>query len=197
MAIEIELKAWVNDPEATKRAIESFAVPGGQYRKDDAYWRPAQGTELTTSGAGRLGSGVRIRRMDLSEPAAIVNFKRKEVRDGIEVNDEREFEVSDAAVFSELLTRLGLTVWIRKRKTGEEWTWEGITIELSEIEDLGYFVELEILAEKDDSATVADARGRLLAALKKIGIPETKIEARYYTEMLSAKSKAGEYPHSP
>jgi adenylate cyclase class 2 len=79
-----------------------------------------------------------------------VNFKRKEVRDGIEVNDEREFEVSDAAVFGELLSRLGLAVWIRKRKTGEAWTWGGITIELSEIEGLGFFAELEILADKDD-----------------------------------------------
>ncbi len=190
MAIEIELKAWVDESEAARRTITSFAAPVRTYRKDDAYWRAQEGTG--PAGRGALGSGVRVRREDLSESGATVTFKRKEVRDGIEVNDEREFEVSDAEVFGELLDRLGLAVWIRKRKTGEAWEAEGVAIELSEVEGLGSFVELEILAEKDDPATVAEARSRLLSVLRRIGIPQSRIEARYYTEMLA--EKAGEGP---
>jgi adenylate cyclase class 2 len=110
------------------------------------------------------------------------------MRDGIEVNDEREFEVSDAEVFGELLSRLGLSVWIRKRKIGEAWTANGVTIELSEIEGLGFFAELEILADVDDAATIAEARKRLLATLERIGIDQSKIEPRYYTEMLAARA---------
>jgi adenylate cyclase class 2 len=192
MAIEIELKAWVDDPASARRSIATFATPTGSYRKDDSYWR-YQESSRTESGAesrrAELGSGIRIRREDLSDPAAVVNFKRKEVRDGIEVNDEREFEVSDAAVFGDLLSRLGLAVWIRKRKIGEAWRTDGVTIELSEIEGLGFFAELEILAEVDDAATVADARKRLLATLARIGIDSNKIETRYYTEMLAQKAK--------
>lgn len=194
MAIEIELKAWVDDPASVRRSIAAFATPAGSYRKDDSYWRyPA--SPRTEGGAEEsrqrveLGSGIRIRREDLSDPAAVVNFKRKEVRDGIEVNDEREFEVSDAAVFGDLLSRLGLAVWIRKRKIGEAWKSDGVTIELSEIEGLGFFAELEILAEVDDAATVAEARKRLLATLGRIGIDSNKIETRYYTEMLAQKAK--------
>ncbi len=183
MAIEIELKAWVDDPPAARQAIAAFAAAVRTYRKDDAYWRGQAGTGPAARGA--LGSGVRVRREDLSASGATVNFKRKEVRDGIEVNDEREFEVSDAEIFGELLGRLGLAVWMRKRKTGEAWEAEGVTIELSEVEGLGTFVELEILAERDDPATVAEARARLLSVLKRIGIPQSRIEARYYTEMLA------------
>jgi adenylate cyclase, class 2 len=197
MAIEIELKAWVDDPEATRRAIGSFARAAGTYRKDDAYWRLTTGTEPSGTDqkpegkprAVPLGSGIRIRREDVTCPRAMVNFKRKEMRDGIEVNDEREFEVSDAEVFGELLSRLGLSVWIRKRKTGEAWTANGVTIELSEVEGLGYFTELEILAEVDDPETVAEARKRLLATLERIGIGQNKIETRYYTEMLAKRAQ--------
>jgi adenylate cyclase, class 2 len=105
------------------------------------------------------------------------------------VNDEREFTVSDATVFGDLLSRLGLAVWIRKRKIGEAWTADGVTIELSEIEGLGFFVELEILADVDDAATVAEARKRLQATLERIGIDAAKIETRYYTEMLALNAK--------
>jgi hypothetical protein len=94
MAIEIELKAWVDDPASTRRSIAAFATPKGSYRKDDSYWRYPRspltwGDAEERQRAAQLGSGVRIRREDLSDPAAVVNFKRKEVRDGIEVNDER------------------------------------------------------------------------------------------------------------
>lgn len=181
MATEIELKAWVDDPEGTSLRISGFAEERGLFLKEDAYWRPLIGGRPGDGPAPNLGSGVRIRR---EGAAATVNFKRKEVRSGMEVNDEREFRVSDADAMGELLSRLGLGVWIRKRKSGRAWDWEGMTIELSEIEGLGTFVELEILSERDDAATVAAARSRLLEGLRRCGVGEDRIEGRYYTEML-------------
>ncbi|MFA6505799.1 MAG: class IV adenylate cyclase [Treponemataceae bacterium] len=182
MAIEIELKAWVDDRTALRAKLEKFGRFVGAYQKDDEYWRPREEGSRETA-----GSGVRIRRTGTGP--AIVTFKIKEVRDGMEVNDEREFEVSEAETFSELLTRLGLSPWIRKRKVGEAWDLDGITAELSLIEGLGVFAELEILAESDDSHTVASARKRLLDALEQLGLPKEKIESRYYTEMLDEKRK--------
>ena len=183
MSIEIELKAWADDPEGIRSRLSAAGEHLGSYVKDDEYWKDAAGP-----GGRELGSGVRIRR--LSAPGegarAVATFKRKEVRDGIEVNDEREFEVSDADAFAELLSRLGLAPWIRKRKTGDAWNLDGITAELSELAGLGTFVELEILAEKDDPATVSAARSRLTAALAALGVPAERIETRYYTEMLAA-----------
>ena len=179
MAIEIELKAWVADAEAAADRIGRFAVERGSFVKDDEYWRPVEGERA-------LGSGVRIRR---EASSAVVNFKRKEVRDGIEVNDEREFRVSDGDAMGELLSRLGLGVWIRKRKSGTAWEWDGMAIELARIEGLGWFAELEILAETDDADTVAAARKRLREGLGRCGIPECRVETRYYTEMLEGLRK--------
>ncbi|MDR0561587.1 MAG: class IV adenylate cyclase [Spirochaetaceae bacterium] len=181
MATEIELKAHVEDREALKSAAASFARFSGSFEKEDVYWY----------GPGMIPkSGLRIRQETDTDPqgavarSLAVTYKIKETRNGIEVNDEREFTVSDIGNFEELLRRLGLAPGTRKRKRGWSWDYEGIAIELAEISGLGWFAELEILADNDRPDTVAHARSRLLTLLRRLGIGEDKIETRYYTEML-------------
>jgi adenylate cyclase class 2 len=187
MAVEIELKAWVDFPERIKTAISSFAEYGGEFLKDDAYWFPQL---PAPAGTAIPFSGVRVRQEQDTPPKGAarritwVTYKAKEVREGIEINQEREFEVSDKAAFEELLVRLGLERGISKKKTGWTWKYEGITVELCRIDRLGWFAELEIIAGDDKEATVTDARKRLLELLGRIGIGEDKIETRYYTDML-------------
>ena len=209
MAIEIELKARAGDPEERKRIISQFAGPAGEFLKEDTYWYPPSGPEGSSSKPGNretgaLPSGVRVRREERRNPPGggedlritRVCFKAKEKREGIEINDEREFEVSGGKIFEELLTRLGLSPGVRKRKQGWAWVYRDVVIELCEVSGsasmgkagetvhLGWFAELEILADKDRRETVAAARTRLFEVLEKTGISEDRIEERYYAEML-------------
>ncbi|MDR3171079.1 MAG: class IV adenylate cyclase [Treponema sp.] len=183
MAIEIELKAWVDDSQELKKVLCSLAGYPAAFEKADAYWYPV-GTETA------LSSGVRIREVAATDATGKVTrtiwvtYKIKEVREGIEVNDEREFEVSDKATFEELLRRVGLEPGVAKHKQGWAWEYEGITVELAQVAGLGWFVELEILADTGGEDIVAGARTRLLACLHQLGIAENRIESRYYTEML-------------
>jgi adenylate cyclase class 2 len=214
MAIEIEIKAWVDTPELLKQRIDAIAHFIGVFDKVDAYWYPAPSTAAPSTAAPSLAapglaapemafpvSGVRVRKETAGDgrddirngiQTALITYKAKEVREDIEVNHEREFTVSDGDVFEELLTMLGLTPVKRKRKTGWAWMYdndtvaitEGITVELALVERLGYFIELEILANNDALATVASARESLLALLDLLGIARNRIETRYYTELL-------------
>lgn len=187
MAIEIELKAWVEEPQALKEVITSLAWVSTSFDKEDAYWYSPE-----SRGSVPI-SGVRIRNERDTDPQGTithttwVTYKTKEVRNCIEVNDEQEFTVSDGKTFEELLKRLGLEQGMRKHKQGWTWVYEGITVELACIEGLGWFVELEILADDDRAATVTAARTRLLGFLHRIGIGEDNIETRYYTEMLGSR----------
>jgi adenylate cyclase class 2 len=175
MAIEVELKARIDDPEKTKAAVGSFARYVKDFDKQDAYWYSFDGKKVA----------VRVRRETSgAESRNWVTFKTKTLRDIIEVNDEKEFSVSDEKPFEELLALFGMRVGIRKRKKGWAWTFEHITIELAEVEKLGWFAELEILLDENEDAAIADARSRLLAVLRKLEIPVEKIETRYYTELL-------------
>jgi len=188
MAIEIELKAWLDDPEAVAERLSRLGSLSRSFEKDDAYWQ-ADGTAVP-------GSGVRVRRersIDARGEAretALVTTKSKRVSDGIEVNDEREFAVSDAGLFEELLCALGLREGTRKEKLGREWKVAGerpASAEISLVAGLGWFLELEIIAADDGERTVGECRAALLSLLEDLGVSAEKIEARSYASLLRAR----------
>lgn len=177
MATEIELKVWIDDISSIVKRLKSSMVYTGSYTKHDEYWRSPQ---------LKLGNGIRLRIGE--DGVCTVNWKYKEVRDSIEVNDEHEFTVSSRDEYALFLKTLGFSPWIRKIKRGNAYRDGKILAELSEIEGLGHFLELEILAGDDSPATIAAARKALFDCLERLGIPRERIETRYYTSMLAEKS---------
>ena len=196
MAVEIELKARLDDPEPVKQKLSSLGTYSRSYEKTDTYW--------AAGGDGRAAeergpSQVRVRR-EIDREAdgrvkenTLVTYKTKEIRAGIEINDEREFAVvgngsgeAGGGVFEGLLSWLGLRPFIRKEKQGWAWTLgePPVLAELSKVKDLGWFLELEILAEEKDERIIAESRNRLFSLLETLDIPPERIESRPYTEML-------------
>ncbi|GMO29780.1 MAG: hypothetical protein Ta2F_05200 [Termitinemataceae bacterium] len=190
MAYEIELKAWVDDPELLKQTLMKLAEFKCEYKKEDVYF--------INKTAKLLPSGIRIRKETISDAqkktkeTIVVTYKTKEVRGGIEINNENEFEIcalnnqTPDKTFTDLLDLIGFKPAQRKTKNGFAWIYENITAELSLVEKLGYFLELEILSETDAPSVVEKSRAELLAFLEKCGIGKDKIESRYYTEMLNS-----------
>ena len=205
MGVEIELKARLGDFEPVRERLFTLGDYCRAYLKSDTYWLPAQ----TVVGQLSIPSGVRVRYEKGVNAGGdafgsiLVTYKTKEISDGIEINDEYEFTVSDAAPFEELLGRMGLRRTHHKEKKG--WAWlvrqapeasqspaetpppdaPPILAELSLVEGLGWFLEIEIqLAAAADRQTIEECRRRLLALLKQLEIPEDKIESRPYTVML-------------
>jgi adenylate cyclase class 2 len=189
MPTEIELKARVDDPGSLQLRLSALAGQGTAFEKNDSYWF------FPEAGGTALPSGVRLRRETKTGPAGEVSealrvsYKVKEVREGIEINDEREFFISDGHTFEELLRRLGLKKGIEKTKKGRAWICDGITTELAEVAGLGWFVELEIMTGSRTDGEITAARTRLLALLEKLGLTPEQIEPRYYTEMLREKAR--------
>jgi adenylate cyclase class IV len=211
---EIELKARVHAYGDCRRRLSELAGGGSAFVKDDAYWFSVQQGDALPSVSGLR---VRTERHTGAEgqttERTLVTNKTKERRDGIEINEEHEFEVSNGGAFEELLEKLGLEKRIYKHKAGWAWTIEGITAELAEVsgstvraaglpaaecsadpgggtpgaqqKNLGWFLELEILAAGGGDEIIAAARRRLLDLLKKAGIGEEDIEDRYYSRLLS------------
>jgi adenylate cyclase class 2 len=195
MSVEMELKARAEKQDCKKR-LETIAGQGAAFVKDDAYWFPGFSAP-PGGGAGEdplSRSGLRLRReKKAGKETVLVTWKKKEKRNGMEINDEREFAVSSGALFEELLYALGLRKKITKHKEGWAWNIDGVTAELAEVsgfiagdgipKTLGWFLELEILDNADETA----ARRRLLDALAQAGIGEAGIEKRYYSELLAIR----------
>lgn len=173
--LEVELKARIQDPEAVERRVASFARHLKRVDKTDSYWhgpdwRDKRGTR-----------GFRIR----SEgDTFVVTFKSKRIEGGFEMNLEREFEISDPAVFEEFVRRIGCEPYYRKRKIGVAYDYEGMTLEILRVEGAGSFLEIERLLPTDSPAAVEEARAGLIAALAKAGVPESAIEKRTYSELI-------------
>ncbi len=191
MAIEIEIKAWADDWKSVKNHIDNFAKFLGTYEKSDTYWLIPEEMQRF---APELKSGVRIRKEAFTgmgsplETIIRVCFKKKELRADMEVNIEKEFDITNALVFEELLSNLGMVRGHSKNKKGWSWNYQGITIELSHVEGLGWFCELEIIAEKESPEIISSSRNRLYEILEKTGIDISRVEPRYYTEMLGEKT---------
>ena len=198
MSMEIELKAHIDNHEALKNLLAEKAEYLSAFEKEDRYYfLPEQ--------PYRFPSGVRVRRekrtfTDGTEKStSIVTYKEKMVRDGIEVNDEREFEVQSTEEFEEFLDVMRFKPGTSKKKRGWAFCRDGITAELVEVEGLGWFVELEIIVKsshadvidtvKNLEETFADERNRLLGFLDSLGVSRESIESRFYSQMINC-------PHS-
>lgn len=170
MAIEVETKAWATERvEEIRTNLRKWAEYRGEFDKRDTYF----------SLPGQEQSLFRIRR---EEHGNTVTYKRKQRSAGFEVNREHEFSVGNADEFIAFSGYLGYEVFIEKHKQGELFTFGDAGIELSHIEGLGWFVEIEILVEHQSE--VQAARRRVEEVLQKLAISEDKIESRYYNEML-------------
>ncbi|MDR1617521.1 MAG: CYTH domain-containing protein [Treponema sp.] len=192
---EIEIKARVEDSERVKNILSDTGSGEISFEKEDVYWRAPPGIL-----PGLPPSGIRIRketehRNGETARRILVTYKTGEIRDKVEINEEREFSVSDGEPMGELLGLLGLKPAVRKRKRGWAWIWKEeagnpageppILAELLELEGLGWFIELEIRCGEGETA-VDRCRTRLLSLLARTGIGEDRIETRPYTVMLSA-----------
>ncbi|MDR3325173.1 MAG: class IV adenylate cyclase [Spirochaetaceae bacterium] len=199
MSHEIELKAWVDDCQELSATLSRIAAFEFEYVKEDEYWFPVEGGSWDGP-----RSGLRVRKektidADGAETdCALATYKTKEIRDQIEVNDEHEFALAAPegssmeaalAAFEEFLGRLRLGRSFTKKKQGVSYKSGDITVELSLVEHLGWFLELEILSDDDDPCTIEAARESLLAFLDKAGIAREKIEPKYYSELLRERGK--------
>ena len=101
---EIELKAHVDDRDATIAKINTFASFCGKVQKSDTYYKLIQGER-------KISARIRTESSD-SATKPLLTYKRKELRidengTKTEVNDEKECELSDPEPLIALFTDIG------------------------------------------------------------------------------------------
>jgi adenylate cyclase class 2 len=197
MVTEIELKAHVRDSEKLKILLSGKAESRGAFEKRDVYWFGAETSSYPVSKL-RVRKEKRSFADGTEKSLCLVTYKAKEENNGIEINEELEFEVSPVEAFEEFLKKAGLRPGAAKRKHG--WVFlkavssaakpeaAELCAELVEVDGLGWFVELEILVGAKDKSEekIAEARETLLAFLDSLGIEREAIESRFYLDMLSS-----------
>ncbi|MDI3475742.1 MAG: adenylate cyclase, class 2 [Thermococcaceae archaeon] len=98
--------------------------------------------------------------------------------------EELEVEVSDFDTTVEILKRLGFKedVWVRKRRL--VYKLYDATFELSDVEGLGAFLDIEVMSED-----VKYAKRRIWEIAEKLGLSEKDVEPRLYQELMKESGK--------
>lgn len=175
MSIEVEIKAWVDDFKALKRVLDSRYKLDREYEKEDVYLK---GIDSIT----QEEKEIRLRKVG---EQSIVTFKERSHQGKVEVNIEKEFAVDNGKNFLYTMEQLGFIPYIRKNKKGYCYKENSINIELSHVEKLGDFIEIEYITDCDTK--VDDAKNSIFKILDDLKIPRDKIEDKFYVEMLLDK----------
>lgn len=175
---EVELKARVDDATELQTRLEALCSYRREFDKRDRYFTAPE----CTADPGWVPHRFRLRR---DGEALVCTYKQKTLEQSVEVNMEREFEVSDEDAFVGLVSRLGCTPLVDKHKEGRQYDYNGLTVELSLVHGLGTFLEIERLLGDDASDAERAAAGEeVRAALETLGVGTDRIEERPYTQML-------------
>ena len=171
--IEVEAKARVKDVALVRqRALALGEYLGCTIKTDDYY---------TLEDVKKYPhKSLRLRRIDKMYQ---INFKQSlSFNRRVHAKKETEFTVSNIDDFLALLKEFGFKKWLRKEKRSEVY---GIArhfqIELNYLKELGWFAEVEYLAQSEERK---EAEKKVCTVMKKLGFVEKDFIWKGYTKLL-------------
>ena len=180
---EIEIKAHVKDLKSTLDFLYKNAKFKKKYFKKDIYF--AKIDEIK-NGNINLNNCIRLR---TEHGGYTFCAKRRNIIDGVEVNEEREIKVSKKKsrfIINFLSTLQNYEEYVKKEKKGYAFVYKGALVEVSLIKNLGDFIEIEFLnSQKSTEEQIRE----LKSILNDIGIKESEIETEPYLNLLSKNKK--------
>jgi len=177
--LEFELKVRVPSLDPVRdRLIENHARFCSREHEHDVYYNAPH------RDFGVTDESIRVR---YSRNPTVVTYKGAKIKTtGLKAREELNVAVDSGEVFEQVLDRLGFTRTAEVNKWRENYRLSDAGIMLDEVENLGTFVEIEILADAEISTTVA----RIEEIAKKIGVSGEPILASYLELLLTKQSGA-------
>jgi adenylate cyclase class 2 len=175
--LEVELKVKVPSLESVRKLLlEKGAECSGRIHEHDIYYNAPH------RDFGITDEAVRVR---YTNDHAVVTYKGAKIKKfGLKAREELNTAVESGEVFETMLDRLGFTKTTEVNKWRENFRYSDAAICLDEVDELGTFVEIEIMTEDENShAAVVIQR-----IAKEIGVSGEPILASYLELLLSKRS---------
>ena len=175
--LEVELKVKVPSLEPVrKQLLEKGAVCSGRIHEHDIYYNAPH------RDFGVTDEAVRVR---YTNDHAVVTYKGAKIKKfGLKAREELNTAVESGEVFETMLNRLGFTKTTEVNKWRENYRFSDAAISLDEVDELGTFVEIEVMAEDENS----NAAVVIEKIAKEIGVSGEPILASYLELLLSKRS---------
>jgi adenylate cyclase class 2 len=177
--LEFELKVRISSLDPVRQQLTGHnARFCGRIHEHDIYYNAPH------RDFGVTDEAIRVR---YTNDQAVVTYKGAKIKtSGLKAREELNIVVDSGTVFEQMLDRLGFIRTAEVNKWRENYRLSGAAITLDEVEDLGTFVEIEILAEDANSDTAA----RIQEIAKEIGVCGEPILASYLELLLAQRSAA-------
>lgn len=171
---EVEIKARVSEHHIVREKIESFAGEGRNVNKVDFYFHKPKTKE----------SAFRLR-----DNNGVLEITAKKKSSDAKGENNLEFEfTSDINQFDkavDFFLCLGYEKYYKKSKCGWDWKIGNAHVELLEVNELGYFLEIEELLDFDaDDEAVAKAQNHVNQLLLDFGCKQEDVCSQSYKSMI-------------
>ena len=176
--LEIELKIKVDalDP-VRQRLNERNAQFCGKGHEHDIYYNAPH------RDFGITDEAMRVRYTDNH---AVITYKGAKLKKySLKAREELNTAVESGEVFEQILDRLGFVKTAEVNKWRENYRLGNAAIALDTVDELGTFVEVEIMTELSGT----DATGQINALAKEIGVSGEPILTSYLELLLSKRSE--------
>ncbi len=176
--LEIELKARVNSLDPVRRElIKRNAASRGRQHEHDIYYNAPH------RDFGKTDEALRVR---YTNNHAVVTYKGAKLNIyGLKAREELNIAVESGEIFEQMLDRLGFCKTAEVNKWRENFQFDNAAISLDLVDELGTFVEIEIMTEADN----ATATDQIQNIAKEIGVLGEPILASYLELLLSKRSE--------
>lgn len=177
MVIEVEVKYPIQDLES----IEYFLLEHQAQlleicnQRDHYFNHPCRNFQKTDE-------VLRIREIGKEY---YLTYKGEKLDNDSKTRKEVEVQIPTFVEMEQIITSLGfikVLIVIKERRT---YSLDNITINLDQVESLGFFIELEIIANNDHD--IEDAKNRIFILVDKMGIQLNKQIRKSYLELLLEK----------
>lgn len=144
---EIEVLVKINeDVNKVKEAFEKFEYIGTELVIDEYYYDPKR-SNLKPDSNNQLSECLRLRQKGKKQ---IITYKDDVFDNGKWLySNEYETEVNSIDIIKEILNRLGLKKLLMVKNNKSTYKFNDYEIVLEDVEDLGYFMEVEYCTSDD------------------------------------------------
>ena len=145
--IEVEIKLQVENKEKIEHDLQKLGfIPGYLVKESDIYFNS------DTNDLRKRDMALRVRcceNLTTGETEAVMTFKGPKLDQVSMTRKELETEISNPLVCQEILQLLGYVLIYPVRKFRQYYHLENVTACVDQVEKLGDFLELEIIAEEE------------------------------------------------
>lgn len=151
--IEVEIKLPISDRQAVEQGLKKIGFEFGDLVKESDIYFNSEVYDLK-----KRDMALRIRsceNMTKGKSETVVTYKGPKMDAISMTRKELETEVADARVFQEMLSGIGFYPVCPVIKLRQYYHLENVTACVDQVENLGDFLELEVIVEKEEEREAA------------------------------------------